>query len=44
MADLLLRAGHRVTVWNRTPEEADAFVAEGAQKAETLADAFRAMS
>jgi 3-hydroxyisobutyrate dehydrogenase-like beta-hydroxyacid dehydrogenase len=41
MAESLLRAGHRVTVWNRTPEKADAFVAKGAQKAETLADAFR---
>jgi len=41
MTDSLLRAGHRVTVWNRTPQKADAFVAKGAQKAQTPADAFR---
>jgi 3-hydroxyisobutyrate dehydrogenase-like beta-hydroxyacid dehydrogenase len=41
MADSLLRAGHRVTVWNRTPQKADAFVAKGARKADTLADVFQ---
>jgi 3-hydroxyisobutyrate dehydrogenase-like beta-hydroxyacid dehydrogenase len=41
MAQSLLRAGHRVTVWNRTPQKADALVAQGALKADTPADAFR---
>ena len=41
MADFVLRAGHRLTVWNRTPQKTDAFVAKGAQKADTLADAFQ---
>lgn len=31
----LLRAGHRVTVWNRSAPNAEALVAEGARRAET---------
>jgi 3-hydroxyisobutyrate dehydrogenase-like beta-hydroxyacid dehydrogenase len=41
MAESLLRAGCRVTVWNRSPEKAEAFVAKGANKADTPADAFQ---
>ena len=41
MAESLLRAGHSVTVWNRTPQKADAFAAKGAKKAAALADAFQ---
>ncbi|WP_322059796.1 NAD(P)-dependent oxidoreductase [Paraburkholderia sp. J63] len=33
----LLRAGHAVRVWNRTPEKAEALVADGAQVAATPA-------
>jgi 3-hydroxyisobutyrate dehydrogenase-like beta-hydroxyacid dehydrogenase len=35
----LLRAGHRVTVYNRTRSKADALAAEGAHVADSLADA-----
>jgi 3-hydroxyisobutyrate dehydrogenase-like beta-hydroxyacid dehydrogenase len=35
----ILRAGHDVTVWNRTPAKADPLVALGATLAETPADA-----
>ncbi|MDW8059411.1 MAG: NAD(P)-dependent oxidoreductase [Thermomicrobium sp.] len=35
MVRALLRAGHRVVVWNRTPERADEFVALGAIRAAT---------
>ncbi|MQA90412.1 MAG: NAD(P)-dependent oxidoreductase [Gemmatimonas sp.] len=35
MAAALMRAGHRVTVWNRTPSRADELVAEGATLAPT---------
>jgi 3-hydroxyisobutyrate dehydrogenase-like beta-hydroxyacid dehydrogenase len=35
----LLRAGHRVSVWNRTPEKAAALVAMGARLADTPRDA-----
>jgi 3-hydroxyisobutyrate dehydrogenase-like beta-hydroxyacid dehydrogenase len=41
MAKALLRAGHRVTVWNRSPEKAEPLVALGATRAQTPADAFR---
>jgi 3-hydroxyisobutyrate dehydrogenase-like beta-hydroxyacid dehydrogenase len=33
MAGALMRAGHPVTVWNRTPRRADELVAEGARLA-----------
>ncbi|RQH05970.1 NAD(P)-dependent oxidoreductase [Paraburkholderia dinghuensis] len=36
----LLKAGHRVRVWNRTPERAQPLVAAGAQVVATPADAF----
>jgi len=38
----LLRAGHAVRVWNRTPAKAEALVAEGAQVAATPAELARA--
>ncbi|WP_454917541.1 NAD(P)-dependent oxidoreductase [Xanthobacter sediminis] len=41
MARNLLKAGHTVTVYNRTPAKADALVAEGAARAATIADACR---
>ncbi|MBN9415484.1 MAG: histidine phosphatase family protein [Candidatus Eremiobacteraeota bacterium] len=42
MAANLLRAGHRVTVWNRTPARADALVAAGARRAEQAWEAIPA--
>jgi 3-hydroxyisobutyrate dehydrogenase-like beta-hydroxyacid dehydrogenase len=42
MAKSLLRAGHRVTVFNRTPSRAEALRADGATVASTPADACRA--
>ena len=39
MAACLLRAGHEVTVYNRTREKTDALVSQGARRAETAADA-----
>ncbi len=42
MARNLLRAGHRVTVWNRTRERAEALAADGAALARTPAEAARA--
>src|SRR5512133_4061228 len=42
MARVLLRAGHRVTVWNRTRERAAPLAKEGAAVAATAADAARA--
>lgn len=36
MAGHLLRAGHEVVVWNRTPAKADRWVAEGAERADSL--------
>ncbi len=42
MARNLLKAGHRVTVYNRTRAKAEALVAEGARVAESVADACRA--
>jgi 3-hydroxyisobutyrate dehydrogenase-like beta-hydroxyacid dehydrogenase len=41
MAANLLKAGHRVTVYNRTPGKADALIAQGAQLAASIADACR---
>lgn len=38
----LLSAGTAVTVWNRTPSKADAMVALGAKRAETVAEALEA--
>jgi 3-hydroxyisobutyrate dehydrogenase-like beta-hydroxyacid dehydrogenase len=42
MARQFLGAGHRVTVWNRTPSRADALVADGAARAATPAEAVAA--
>ncbi len=39
MAANLLKAGHRVTVYNRSPEKAEALVRQGAAAARTVADA-----
>jgi 3-hydroxyisobutyrate dehydrogenase-like beta-hydroxyacid dehydrogenase len=39
MARNLLRAGHSLKVWNRTPEKAKELIAEGAEVAATPADA-----
>jgi hypothetical protein len=41
MARNLLKAGFQVRVWNRTPEKARVLAAEGADLAETPADAVR---
>ena len=41
MARNLLRAGHEVTVWNRTARKAEALEAEGARVASTPAEAVR---
>ncbi|NYI05643.1 NAD(P)-dependent oxidoreductase [Allostreptomyces psammosilenae] len=42
LAGALLRAGHPTTVWNRTPSKADALTAEGARRADTVAEAVSA--
>ncbi|SNX66090.1 3-hydroxyisobutyrate dehydrogenase-like beta-hydroxyacid dehydrogenase [Streptomyces sp. TLI_55] len=42
MARSLMRAGHPVTVWNRTPRRAEDVVAAGAQLADTPAQAIEA--
>ncbi|OBH83841.1 MULTISPECIES: NAD(P)-dependent oxidoreductase [unclassified Mycobacterium] len=42
MAANLLKAGHRVTVYNRSPEKAEALVQAGASAAGTVADACNA--
>ncbi|MEU8921263.1 NAD(P)-dependent oxidoreductase [Kitasatospora sp. NPDC048545] len=42
MAGSLLRAGHAVRVWNRSPGPVAALAAEGAQAADSLADVFAA--
>ena len=42
MAGVLLRAGHPVTVWNRTPARADGLVEAGATRAATPAEAVTA--
>src|SRR5437588_8587173 len=39
LAARLLKGGHRVTVWNRSPGKADDVVSAGAREAETIADA-----
>jgi 3-hydroxyisobutyrate dehydrogenase len=41
MARNLLRAGFEVRVWNRTPDKARVLAAEGAEPAETAAEAVR---
>jgi 3-hydroxyisobutyrate dehydrogenase-like beta-hydroxyacid dehydrogenase len=41
MAANLLKSGHRVTVFNRTPAKAEALTAEGAKLAASIADACR---
>jgi 3-hydroxyisobutyrate dehydrogenase-like beta-hydroxyacid dehydrogenase len=41
MAANLLKAGHRVTVFNRTPAKAEALIAQGATLASTIAEATR---
>lgn len=42
MAANLLKAGHAVRVWNRSPEPVAAMVAQGARAADGLADVFAA--
>ncbi|MGW0192455.1 NAD(P)-dependent oxidoreductase [Nonomuraea sp. NPDC003201] len=42
LAASLIEAGHRVTVWNRTPAKADPLVAKGATRAATPAQAVEA--
>ncbi|TAL76871.1 MAG: NAD(P)-dependent oxidoreductase [Beijerinckiaceae bacterium] len=42
MALNLLKAGHKVIAWNRSPEKAQALVAEGATAAQTPQEAFQA--
>jgi 3-hydroxyisobutyrate dehydrogenase-like beta-hydroxyacid dehydrogenase len=42
LARALLDTGHRTTVWNRTPDRADALVADGAALAPTARDAVAA--
>ncbi|MFH8380167.1 NAD(P)-dependent oxidoreductase [Kitasatospora sp. NPDC018058] len=42
MAGSLLRAGHTVRVWNRSPEPVTALVAQGAEAADTPAEVFAA--
>ncbi|WP_433728454.1 NAD(P)-dependent oxidoreductase [Actinoplanes sp. CA-051413] len=42
MAGVLLRGGHPVTVWNRTPARADGLVESGATRAATPAEAVTA--
>jgi 3-hydroxyisobutyrate dehydrogenase-like beta-hydroxyacid dehydrogenase len=42
MARQLMRAGHKVRVWNRSPEPAEALVREGALRARDPAEAFAA--
>ncbi|MFC4112485.1 NAD(P)-dependent oxidoreductase [Nonomuraea zeae] len=39
LAESLLAAGHRVTVWNRSPDKAEPLVAKGATRAATPAQA-----
>lgn len=41
MAANLVEAGHRVTVYNRSPDKADALPEQGATRADTVSDACR---
>src|SRR5438874_2276719 len=41
MAATLIKAGHELTVYNRTPAKAEALVDQGARYAQTVADACR---
>ncbi|RAS61743.1 3-hydroxyisobutyrate dehydrogenase-like beta-hydroxyacid dehydrogenase [Lentzea atacamensis] len=41
LAEAFLRAGHRVTVWNRSPAKAEPLVAQGAQAASSAVEAQR---
>src|SRR5437588_3075990 len=43
MASNLLRAGYKLTVWNRSPEKCEPFARKGARVAETPADAVRSV-
>ncbi|MDV5142759.1 NAD(P)-binding domain-containing protein [Streptomyces sp. SBC-4] len=42
LASAFLAGGHPTTVWNRTPERADALVAKGARRAATVREAVAA--
>lgn len=42
LAETLLKKGHRLTAWNRTPEKADRLVAQGAERAHTVVEAVAA--
>jgi len=42
LGEALLRGGHSLTVWNRTPGRADGLVARGARRAATVAEAVAA--
>lgn len=41
MASNLLKAGHKLTVWNRSVEKCEPFARKGARVADTPADAVR---
>ena len=41
MAANLLKAGYKLTVWNRNPEKCEPFARKGARVADTRADAVR---
>ena len=41
MASNLLKAGYKLTVWNRSAEKCEAFARKGARVADTPADAVR---
>ena len=41
LAEALLAAGYKITVWNRTPEKAEAAVRAGAELAPSLLEAAR---
>jgi 3-hydroxyisobutyrate dehydrogenase-like beta-hydroxyacid dehydrogenase len=42
LAETLLKRGHPLTVWNRSPRKADGLVARGARRARTVAEAVAA--